>query len=74
MNTNRYIFHYYNSLIKFTVKKWRKKHIKKLQSVRDERQRRRETLHKTIDEWRTEWIAKELALKRVIISHISNDN
>ncbi|GBB85043.1 hypothetical protein RclHR1_11610003 [Rhizophagus clarus] len=44
--------------------KWRKKHIKKLQSVRDERQRRRETLHKTIDEWRTEWIAKELALKR----------
>ncbi|KAF0511888.1 u11/u12 small nuclear ribonucleoprotein 59 kda protein [Gigaspora margarita] len=45
-------------------KKWRKKHIKKLQMVRDERQRRRETLHKTIDEWRTEWIAKELALKR----------
>ncbi|RIA89172.1 hypothetical protein C1645_825195 [Glomus cerebriforme] len=44
--------------------KWRTKHIKKLQSVRDERQRRRETLHKTIDEWRTEWIAKELALKR----------
>ncbi|CAG8590080.1 10028_t:CDS:2, partial [Scutellospora calospora] len=37
---------------------------KKLQMVRDERQRRRETLHKTIDEWRTEWIAKELALKR----------
>ncbi|RIB07804.1 hypothetical protein C2G38_397612 [Gigaspora rosea] len=47
-----------------TAKKWRKKHIKKLQMVRDERQRRRETLHKTIDEWRTEWIAKELALKR----------
>ncbi|CAG8537798.1 15361_t:CDS:2 [Funneliformis caledonium] len=46
-------------------KRWRVKHIKKLQSVRDERQRRRETLHKTIDEWRTEWIAKELALKRV---------
>ncbi|CAG8784855.1 5357_t:CDS:2, partial [Racocetra persica] len=34
------------------------------QPPQDERQRRRETLHKTIDEWRTEWIAKELALKR----------
>ena len=45
------------------------KHIKKLQSVRDERQRRRETLHKTIDEWRTEWIAKELALKRVSVKY-----
>ncbi|KAG9296884.1 hypothetical protein G9A89_006839 [Geosiphon pyriformis] len=45
-------------------KKWQKKHIKKLQMVRDERRRRRETLHKTIDEWRTEWIAKELAFKR----------
>jgi|SRR3954454_21510346 len=47
------------------------KHIKKLQSVRDERQRKRETLHKTIDEWRTEWIAKELALKRVSIKIFS---
>ncbi|CAG8519961.1 4260_t:CDS:2 [Ambispora leptoticha] len=45
-------------------KKWQKQHIKKLQNVRDERRRRRETLHKTIDEWRTEWIAKELAFKR----------
>ncbi len=48
------------------------KHIKKLQSVRDERQRKRETLHKTIDEWRTEWIAKELALKRVSIKIFSS--
>ena len=45
--------------------KWRTGHVKRLQSVRDERQRRRETLHKLIDEWRTEWIAKELASKRV---------
>ncbi|CAG8561519.1 7559_t:CDS:2 [Paraglomus brasilianum] len=45
-------------------KKWRTCHVKRLQSVRDERQRRRETLHKLIDEWRTEWIAKELASKR----------
>ncbi|CAI2175179.1 10401_t:CDS:2 [Funneliformis geosporum] len=49
--------------VKFKLSKTRRH--KKLQSVRDERQRRRETLHKTIDEWRTEWIAKELALKRV---------
>ncbi|CAG8444201.1 9164_t:CDS:2 [Diversispora eburnea] len=45
-------------------KKWNKKHIKKLQEVRDQRQRQRETLHKTIDKWRTEWIAKDLAMKR----------
>ncbi|CAG8449086.1 7103_t:CDS:2 [Acaulospora colombiana] len=45
-------------------KKWNKKHIKKLQAVRDQRQLQRETLHKTIDKWRTEWIAKEIAMKR----------
>ncbi|KAK9766857.1 hypothetical protein K7432_003753 [Basidiobolus ranarum] len=44
-------------------KNWRKKHIKKLQTVRDERQRRRETLHKDIDEWRAEWLEKDTILK-----------
>ncbi|RUS26782.1 hypothetical protein BC938DRAFT_484123 [Jimgerdemannia flammicorona] len=45
-------------------KKWQKKHIKKLQSVRDERERRRETLHKDIDDWRAEWIAMEAVRKQ----------
>ncbi|ORX78559.1 hypothetical protein K493DRAFT_321195 [Basidiobolus meristosporus CBS 931.73] len=54
-------------------KKWRRRHIKKLQAVRDERQRKRETLHKDIDEWRAEWLEKDKVTKEEAVRKLKAD-
>ncbi|KAJ3086237.1 hypothetical protein HK102_013374 [Quaeritorhiza haematococci] len=51
--------------IKFKIAKaarkrrWRKRHIKKLQKRRDEKKKLRESLNRDIDKWRAEWIRQE---------------
>ncbi|KAJ3278547.1 hypothetical protein HK104_002241 [Borealophlyctis nickersoniae] len=40
-------------------KRWRVRHIKKLRAVRDDAPRKREEMHKKIDQWRADRLAKE---------------
>jgi hypothetical protein len=51
---------------------WKRRHIKKLQKIRDERRERRLRLHEETDRWRLEWIEKEAQNKKVRIGKHQN--